>query len=87
MKTRGDTISHGEMFRRGFYGGFGLWCSFSLLNFIFVLVALCVLAWFGIIGVAVDAWSPAKKNISPGIRPDRPAASAPVTHRAASPSR
>jgi len=86
MKSRGDTISHGEMFRRGFYGGFGLWCSFSVLNIAAILLIVLALAWLGIIGTAVDAWS---RDTKPRrvMEPDRPPVSRPVTRPVYDPSR
>ncbi len=48
-RPESDKMAASEAFRRGFWGGFGLWCSFMALNIIFGIVALVVLTSLGII--------------------------------------
>lgn len=79
-------ITPGEAFKRGFFGGFGLWCSFSVLNLAFLLLLLLLLVWAGIIGTAADAWSDQKaKPRAIRSRADRPPASAPDSRTASGP--
>lgn len=46
-----NTITPGEAFKRGFYGGFGLWCSFMVLNIALFLAGWLLLITLGIITV------------------------------------
>ena len=71
-----NTITAAEALKRGFYGGFGLWCSFMVLNLISILLIVALLAMLGAFSYLADSKEGA-----------RPPARAPVTHREASPSR
>jgi len=46
-----STITPGEAFKRGFYGGFGLWCSFMVLNIAFFLAGWLLLIALGIVAI------------------------------------
>lgn len=44
-----NVITPSEAFKRGFYGGLGLWCSFMVLNILAFLLSLVILMALGVI--------------------------------------
>ncbi len=77
-----ETLSSWELFRRGFYYGIGLWCSFMVINIMAAILGLGLLIGFGLIGHSLQPT--AESRIID--QPDRPPASSVVT-RSAAPSR
>lgn len=53
-----EKLPPSEAFKRGFYGGFGLWCSFMVLNIVVFLIGLMLLTALGVIGAGAAAVSP-----------------------------
>ena len=48
-----NVITPSEAFKRGFYGGLGLWCSFMVLNLVAALIGVMLLVALGVLGSAV----------------------------------
>lgn len=48
-----NKITPAEAFKRGFYGGMGLWCSFMVLNIIAGAIVLIVLMALGVLSAAL----------------------------------
>jgi hypothetical protein len=48
LQQGGHCITPGEAFKRGFYGGLGLWCSFMVLNIVLVLAGWLILIMLGL---------------------------------------
>jgi uncharacterized membrane protein len=65
-------MSPSEAFSRGFYGGFGLWCSFMVINIIFAAVVIALLVSMGFIGAAatVPMGKPRSAYSQPAERSD-----------------
>ena len=47
-------MSPSEAFKRGFYGGFGLWCSFMVINIIFAIAVVAGLMSLGLLGAVAS---------------------------------
>ncbi len=55
QRQRPEKLTPGECFKRGFYGGFGQWCSFMALNIAFAVLAVLAMVMLGVIGAGAVA--------------------------------
>lgn len=57
FRCRADSLTPGECFKRGFYGGFGLWLAFVLINAIGLALFFLLIMLLGGMGAFLRLFS------------------------------